>query len=285
MEASDTIDTEKTSIKAVHRPMSFSVASNVPGFEGPSFFVSDGNPQTLLDTFVDHLEAISDTSFQLLSEGPFRDVYQQLRNRDESETKETFPPTKNLVEMLDAFLKELPVFSFNGQKYDIPMMKIEFFRRVVLRGRESQVVEDEPDPEHFLRDGNTSTKPEDPFKFLVKDGNCYKCVVTTKLKFLDVRNYLAPGYCYSKYLQAYDIQTKKGFFPYEYVDSLHKLNDTRLPPQEAFYSELKKKGISDEDYAFCQKVWTERTSKPLATCCDGIITWMWKASSKHWTNR
>ncbi len=38
MEASDTPDTEKTSIKAIHRSMSFSVASNVPGFEGPSFF-------------------------------------------------------------------------------------------------------------------------------------------------------------------------------------------------------------------------------------------------------
>ena len=31
---------------------------------------------------------------------------------------------------------------------------------------------------------------------------------------------------------------RKGVYPYDYVDCLHKLNETSLPPKEAFYSNL-----------------------------------------------
>ena len=32
--------------------------------------------------------------------------------------------------------------------------------------------------------------------------------------------------------------TRKGVYPYEYMDSLEKLKETKLPPKEAFYSRL-----------------------------------------------
>ena len=48
---------------------------------------------------------------------------------------------------------------------------------------------------------------------------------------------------------------KKGVYPYEYMDSWEKFNETSLPDKKAFYSELNKEGISDEDYAHVQKVW------------------------------
>ena len=41
---------------------------------------------------------------------------------------------------------------------------------------------------------------------------------------------------------------RKGFYPYEYMDTEEKLNETKLPPREAFYSKLSGKGISKEDY-------------------------------------
>ena len=41
----------------------------------------------------------------------------------------------------------------------------------------------------------------------------------------------------------------KGVYRYEYVDSWEKLDETRLPHKEAFYSNLNLEGISDEDYA------------------------------------
>ena len=53
----------------------------------------------------------------------------------------------------------------------------------------------------------------------------------------------------------FDLLARKGVYPYEYMDSLEKLEETKLPPKEAFYSRLNDGGISDEDYAHAQKVW------------------------------
>ena len=48
--------------------------------------------------------------------------------------------------------------------------------------------------------------------------------------------------------------TKKGIYPYEYMNSPEKLKGTQLPPKEAFYSTLYNEGISDENYAHAKKV-------------------------------
>lgn len=48
---------------------------------------------------------------------------------------------------------------------------------------------------------------------------------------------------------------KKGVFPYEYLDSWEKLEDTKLPEKNAFYDSLKREEIKDEDYERACKVW------------------------------
>ena len=48
---------------------------------------------------------------------------------------------------------------------------------------------------------------------------------------------------------------QKGIYPYEYIDSIDKLNETQLPPIEAFYSTLKQEIITEEEYQHAQKVW------------------------------
>ena len=57
--------------------------------------------------------------------------------------------------------------------------------------------------------------------------------------------------------------TRKGVYPYEYMNSLEKLKETKLPPKEAFYSRLNDEGISDEDYVHAQKVWETLEMKNL----------------------
>ena len=47
----------------------------------------------------------------------------------------------------------------------------------------------------------------------------------------------------------------KGVYPYEYIDSWEKFDETTLPPKEAFYNNLNLEDISDDDYAHVQKVW------------------------------
>ena len=48
---------------------------------------------------------------------------------------------------------------------------------------------------------------------------------------------------------------RKGFYPYEYMDSSEKFNETALPPKKDFYSNLHLEDVTDEDYAHAQKVW------------------------------
>ena len=47
----------------------------------------------------------------------------------------------------------------------------------------------------------------------------------------------------------------KGVYTYDYVNSLERLKETKLPPKEAFYSKLDEEEISDKDYDHAQSVW------------------------------
>ncbi|XP_071579878.1 uncharacterized protein [Temnothorax nylanderi] len=53
----------------------------------------------------------------------------------------------------------------------------------------------------------------------------------------------------------FDLLTRKGVFPYEYVDGFDKLLVTKLPPREAFYSSLTGETVTDNDYEHAWNVW------------------------------
>lgn len=57
---------------------------------------------------------------------------------------------------------------------------------------------------------------------------------------------------------------RKGVFPYEYLDSLEKLNDTKLPKRSDFFSKIKNEGVSKADYKHARTVWDEFKCKTLA---------------------
>ena len=50
---------------------------------------------------------------------------------------------------------------------------------------------------------------------------------------------------------------RKGVYPYEYMDSLEKFNETSLTANKDLYSELTLEDISDKDYEHAQKVFKE----------------------------
>ena len=53
-----------------------------------------------------------------------------------------------------------------------------------------------------------------------------------------------------------DLLKRKGVYPYDYVDSLARLEETCLPPKSAFHSRLMNANISDFDYSHAENVWT-----------------------------
>ncbi|CAB4036937.1 Hypothetical predicted protein [Paramuricea clavata] len=68
--------------------------------------------------------------------------------------------------------------------------------------------------------------------------------------------------------EALYLVTQKGVFPYDYFDSPQKLDETSLPPKEAFYSTLYKSHISDNDYQRALKVWDHFKMKTFRDYLD-----------------
>ena len=55
----------------------------------------------------------------------------------------------------------------------------------------------------------------------------------------------------------YDLLTRKGIYPYEYMSSWNKFEEVQLPHIEAFYSNLNMSNVSEDDYQHAQIVWSE----------------------------
>ena len=62
---------------------------------------------------------------------------------------------------------------------------------------------------------------------------------------------------------------RKGVFPYEYMDSWERFNETSLPDKKAnFYCELPSEDITDKDYTHAQQVCKELKLKILGNYND-----------------
>ena len=55
----------------------------------------------------------------------------------------------------------------------------------------------------------------------------------------------------------YNLLTRKGIYPYEYMSSWDKFKESQLPPIDAFYSSLNMSNISKDHYEDVQRVWKE----------------------------
>ena len=240
------VNSDKLQWSARHVPLSVSVASNVPGYEPALCFVTDGNADKLVGCMITRLNTISDAAYESLLP-LYADVLEELKTRkeawdeeeEEEDGKKTVNPCKTLEKQLQTWLRQSPVIGFNSGKYDLNVVK-KFFVPLLIHNNAA----------------------------VIKRQNTFMCFSTTNLKFLDVTQYLAPGVSYDKYLKAYGCELQKGHFPYEYMDGIGKLADRALPPQAAFYSQLKSEEISDADYARCQAVWHDNQ---MTTMRDYLI--------------
>ena len=64
-------------------------------------------------------------------------------------------------------------------------------------------------------------------------------------------------------LNKFGLERRKGILPYEWFDSIDKLNETTLPPKEAFYSKLKQSGITDKEYNQAIDCWKDTGCKSM----------------------
>ena len=68
--------------------------------------------------------------------------------------------------------------------------------------------------------------------------------------------------------EQFELLLRKGVYPYEYMSSWDNFEETKLPPKEAFYSNLYMNDISKYDYEHAQKVWKEFKLKNLGEYYD-----------------
>ena len=185
-----------------HLLASISVCSNVPNYEQPTCLISTGSEKELVKRFIALVTEISEVSYALMQD-----------RFSEYETTIDEIDDENLVQRFEEYLKQMPLLSFYGQKYDIPTMKTQLFV-------------------HLL-------ESQDVIKYIIKKGTAYSAISTENFLFLDVSNYLAAGTSLDQFLRAYGATIQKSFFPYEYFDSLEKLSSSTFPAYEAFFSSLK----------------------------------------------
>ena len=67
----------------------------------------------------------------------------------------------------------------------------------------------------------------------------------------------------------FNLVRRKGVFPYEYVTSLQRLEDTHeLPPMQAFHNKLLKEDVNPSDYQHAQRVWRHFGCQTLGDYAD-----------------
>jgi hypothetical protein len=128
-------NSEKLTWEARHVPLSVSICSNIPDYETPVCYITEGDTAALVAKMMQHLEAIAERAHTLLL-AKFQPIFTELDDKltdalarepapaeedDEAEKKKH--PLEKLRDHLDGYLQEMPVVGFNSGKYDLQVIK------------------------------------------------------------------------------------------------------------------------------------------------------------------
>ena len=77
-------------------------------------------------------------------------------------------------------------------------------------------------------------------------------------------------FCYEN-INKFILLLRKGVYPYEYMDTWERFNETSLPDKEAFYSNLNMEDITDIDYRHATRVFKNLSNKNLGDYHDFYV--------------
>ena len=224
--------TDELEITAKHIPVSVAINDNLT--KKPSFIVEE-DPKKLNKKFVvELLKRARQIEEKVGSANYVLGVRRKMNEDDQGEQYGGYLINEAMVKLSKEtaksyvnWVKQVPVFGFNSGRYDINMIKEYFVENLTS-----------------LSDVNVAKKE-----------NSYMFLSTPNFKFLDIKNFLAPGLSYDAWCRAYGCELQKLAFPYEWFDSFQKLNHIGPIKYEEFYSSLKGGiTISQEEYQnFCDE--------------------------------
>lgn len=257
-----------------------------------SYYAYSGNKVDCVEWFINELSLISQTVAQMLSENEpikplnddeklaFNDLatvcsicakpfkMTDIRVRDHCHFTGNYRgPAHNECNLNYQESRTIPIVMHNLSGYDAHLL----IRKLAteMDGDISVIPNNVEQYISFTKVVNESTR-----------GHCYKEKI--KLKFIDSCRFMPASLnqlasllpadkkriLYSEGLKEYSHEQltmlqRKGVFPYDYVDSFERLNETALPSQAEFYSELNDDEIDDEEYEFACKIWEKFQIKTL----------------------
>ena len=224
--------TDELEITAKHIPVSVAINDNLT--KKPSFIVEE-DPKKLNKKFVvELLKRARQIEESVWLSNPVLGVRRKMNEDDQGDqyggyliNEASVKLSKETAKSYVNWVKQVPVFGFNSGRYDINMIKEYFVENLTS-----------------LSDVNVAKKE-----------NSYMFLSTPNFKFLDIKNFLAPGLSYDAWCRAYGCELQKLAFPYEWFDSFEKLNHIGPVKYEEFYSSLKGGiTISQEEYQnFCDE--------------------------------
>ena len=128
----------------------------------------------------------------------------------------------DLQESLERYCKVLHVFGFNSAKYDFNLIK-SYFLPIPVNERDLELI-------------------------VIKKANQFISFKFVEIQLLDIMNFLGGATSLDSFLKAYKTSETKGFFPYEWFDHPDKIQNTSLPPYDAFYSKLRRCNPLEAEY-------------------------------------
>ena len=128
----------------------------------------------------------------------------------------------DLQESLERHCKVLPVFGFNSAKYDLNLIK-SFLLPILVNEREIEPT-------------------------VIKKANQFISFKFGDIQLWDIMNFLGGLTSLDSFLKAYRTSETERFFPYEWFDIPDKMQNTELPPYDAFYSKLRSCNHLEAEY-------------------------------------
>ena len=244
-------DTNKTTWTSKHVPISVSITSN-PVDE--PIFICNSDPHQLIASLIGALENLASQSkakmknlffdietirkiklvniLEKLTQRHFRQEHARFdMNQDDCDNEfcastQFLQIQKNqlidLQESLERYCNVSPVFGFNSAKYDLILIKSYLLPILV--------------------------NEQDIEPTVIKKANQFISFNFGDVQLLDIINFLGGATSLDSFLKAYKTSETKIFFHYERFDHPDKIQNSELPPYDAFYSKLRSFNPLEAEY-------------------------------------
>ena len=202
---------KKTELISRHRPVMIVVVSNVDGERAHVFRLRKEGARGCRDmirSFVRRLLALARRD-ALRNRERLASIFEKIRA---CKTRTRFDywvrRLEKAEEALEGFCRKIPVLSFNGRRYDIPLLAEFLFPALIRMDSEKRKIN------------------------ILKRGQNYLLIESDRLRFIDMMNFCG-NQSLRSILAKYTPEESKGYFPYEAARGLEDL-DGPTPSYEDF---------------------------------------------------